>query len=199
MIESRPGRNGVQLKPYLMLGRRAVAEAVELASGLLRFRITVRECALDPPVWALLVCRGRRRWVGVTRNLESALLLGFSRLLLLERPDQLLHPLLERLPLRGLAEVGGEDLPELCRVAVLPLPDSDGGHLWLALNATLDQRLFTSSDAGITWAELTGASGIRFLNSSDPPGTNDLKRMEFFARKFWLVGEPGNVWDSLAL
>ncbi len=74
MIGSRSGRavGESELVPELMMGRQAAAEAAELASGLLRFRITVRECALDPPVWALLVCRGRRRWVGLTRDLHEA-------------------------------------------------------------------------------------------------------------------------------
>jgi hypothetical protein len=55
-----------------MMGRQAAEEEIELGAGLRRYRITVRECPLDSPARALLVRRGRRRWVGVTRDLHPA-------------------------------------------------------------------------------------------------------------------------------
>lgn len=60
------------MAPELMMGRRAAEEEIEVAAGLRRYRITVRECPLNSPVRALLVRRGRRRWVGMTRDLHPA-------------------------------------------------------------------------------------------------------------------------------
>jgi hypothetical protein len=49
---------------------RAAARAADLTTGLRQFRVVVREYPFDPPVVAMLVRRGARRWVGVTPGLH---------------------------------------------------------------------------------------------------------------------------------
>ncbi|MDP6349507.1 MAG: hypothetical protein QF719_03125 [Chloroflexota bacterium] len=49
---------------------RAAARAADLTAGLRQFRVVVREYPFDPPVVAMLVRRGARRWVGVGPGLN---------------------------------------------------------------------------------------------------------------------------------
>lgn len=72
MIEGRSGRTGgeSELRPEVTAGRRTGEEAIELASGLQRYRLAIRERAFDPPVRAVMVRRRGRRWVAVTRDLH---------------------------------------------------------------------------------------------------------------------------------
>ncbi len=49
---------------------RAATRVAGLTTGLRQFRVVVREYPFDPPVVAMLVRRGARRWVGVAPGLH---------------------------------------------------------------------------------------------------------------------------------
>ena len=74
MIESRPVRLGGEYEPSPVAetGRQAAADTLELAAALRRHRVAVIEYPFDPPVRALLIRRGRRRWVGLARDSRPA-------------------------------------------------------------------------------------------------------------------------------